>query len=56
MRCLCCNKELSDSEAVKKYPDSSVYLDMCGGCYHASDLPATLYVEDEDIEEYKEDV
>lgn len=35
MRCVSCNKELSDSEAlaVRHYPDGTVeHWDMCNGC------------------------
>jgi len=56
MKCQCCDKLLSDYESTRKYPESSVYLDMCSTCYHASDLPNTIYVEEEDVEEYKGDV
>lgn len=33
MRCKACNKELSDSEAVRKSKVTGEYYDLCNGCY-----------------------
>lgn len=33
MRCLCCNKNLTDFEATRRYKDTNKYLDMCNSCF-----------------------
>lgn len=33
MRCLACNKELTDFEATRRYALSQEFLDMCQRCY-----------------------
>lgn len=33
MRCVCCNKNLSDKESTRKGVNSGEYLDMCDGCF-----------------------
>jgi hypothetical protein len=32
MRCVCCDKNLSDGESVLKHPETGHYLDMCCEC------------------------
>ena len=32
MRCECCDRILSDSEATSKFAGSGEYTNMCGGC------------------------
>jgi hypothetical protein len=32
MRCLCCNRNLSDYESVLKHPETGHYLDICVKC------------------------
>ena len=33
MRCVCCNKMLTDFESSRKSVTSGEYLDMCTDCY-----------------------
>jgi len=33
MRCICCNKSLSDKESTRKGVNTGEYLDMCDGCF-----------------------
>ena len=33
MRCLACNKELTDYEATRKSSRSGEFLDLCNHCY-----------------------
>lgn len=33
MRCVCCNKPLTDFETSRKSITSGEYLDMCSDCY-----------------------
>lgn len=51
MRCVCCNKELSDFEATRKDTQGK-YLDMCNTCFKESGLIYTLpVIEREDLAE-----
>lgn len=38
MRCLSCNKILSDFEATRKFADSEAYVDLCSKCDSSSDF------------------
>ena len=33
MRCLSCNKNLSDFESTRKFASTGEYLDLCNRCY-----------------------
>lgn len=33
MRCLSCNRALSDREATRKYKSTGEFLDLCDNCY-----------------------
>lgn len=33
MRCICCNKNLSDKESTRRAVNTGEYLDMCNGCF-----------------------
>lgn len=42
MRCVACNKRLSDKEATRKYANApTVFIDLCNGCFAtvADDIP-----------------
>ena len=32
MRCYCCNKQLSDREATRRFTESEEFVDMCDTC------------------------
>lgn len=34
MRCVCCDKKLSEFEATRKSINTGEYLDMCNKCYN----------------------
>lgn len=53
MRCLSCGKNLNDYESTRKYPDGA-YIDMCNGCFNASDLASMPVVVREDLAEYED--
>ena len=38
MRCVCCNKQLSDYESTRRHALTREFLDMCNQCY--------IYVQD----------
>lgn len=43
MRCLSCNKELSDFESTRKFATSGVYVDLCNSCFNTiPDFPPTI--------------
>jgi hypothetical protein len=46
MRCVACNKALSDFESTRKSAISGEYLDMCNDCYFYTDDIDTIDRED----------
>jgi len=57
MRCDCCNKLLTDSEATAKFAESKTYVSMCTKCrqFIPKDIPLILredFSETEDDDEY----
>lgn len=37
MRCICCNRALSDFEATRRHAETKEFLDMCNACFAAVD-------------------
>lgn len=35
MRCLACQRALSDFEATRRYAESQEFLDLCDSCYES---------------------
>jgi hypothetical protein len=35
MRCLSCNKNLSDYEATRKSANTGEFIDLCNGCFNS---------------------
>ena len=62
MRCLACNRELSNKEATRRDVTCNNFLDMCDHCYRdiRTDVPTyinPLFADDEaekDDEEYED--
>lgn len=61
MRCICCNKILSDFEATRRSVNTNEFLDMCNKCYAPimRDVPTMeredlLTNEERNIDEYDE--
>lgn len=49
MRCLACNKNLSDFESTRKYT-SGDYVDLCNQCWYSSQMyPELTVIEREDL-------
>lgn len=56
MRCLACDKRLTNSESTRKYASSGTFVDLCNRCFAfvADDIPdvdgfeAEQFNEDED--------
>jgi hypothetical protein len=46
MRCVCCNKMLSDYEATLKHGETGEYLDTCSGCLSEIMADTALHVVD----------
>lgn len=55
MRCYCCNKQLSDREATRRFAESGMFVDMCDKCLGT--LDDTLDVTDgySEGDEHEED-
>jgi hypothetical protein len=46
MRCVCCNKLLSDYEATLKHGETGEYLDTCSSCLDDIMSEVDLHVKD----------
>ena len=67
MRCVACNKVLSDFESTRKSVNTGEYLDLCNHCFHTiqGDAPSTeredlrdeeiIYDDDDDEHEEEDD-
>lgn len=61
MRCLSCDKNLSDFESTRKYAESGQFVDLCNSCFKTiPDFPLTrergdLYHEETIEEELEND-
>lgn len=40
MRCIGCNKELTDFEATRRYADSENFVDLCNDCFKHTGIKA----------------
>jgi hypothetical protein len=57
MRCIACNKNLSDFESTRKSTVTGEYIDLCNGCYSGvgivsedrEDLRDVEVTEDDDL-------
>lgn len=51
MRCRACDRNLSDAESTRQYPNSTEYIDMCGPCskWIFLDIDDDLDVEEDHI-------
>ena len=57
MRCIACNKNLSDFESTRKSTITGEYIDLCNGCYSGvgivsedrEDLRDVEVTEDDDL-------
>jgi hypothetical protein len=63
MKCICCNKVLSDYEATLKHGETGEYLDTCSECLSeiqslvplsTIDNPALLHKDTSGEEEYED--
>lgn len=46
MRCVCCDKNLTDYEATRRHMITKEFLDMCGECLSAVSKEANLPYRD----------
>jgi len=56
MKCICCNKSLSDFEATRRHGLTNDFLDMCNGCLRSVQEVAYIttsnnHTEDSGIDE-----
>ena len=40
MRCIGCNKELTDFESTRRYADSQEFIDLCNDCFSHTEIKA----------------
>lgn len=50
MKCLSCDKILSDFESTRKY-ENGEFVDMCNSCFSKSDMSSIVVLEREDLAE-----
>lgn len=55
MRCLACNKILSDYEATRKFSQSKEYVDLCNHCFYSGVNEDLDTEEREDLNELQEE-
>lgn len=57
MKCLACDKILSDFEATRRYSSEGEFIDLCNHCFHESDFKDIVIIEREDLQtmEYDEE-
>jgi hypothetical protein len=56
MRCLSCNKILSDYESTRKYKGSKQFIDLCNLCFSLSDLNIDSVSDREDLHNLSDEV
>ena len=40
MRCISCNKELTDFESTRRYTESQEFIDLCNECFKVTGIKA----------------
>lgn len=51
MRCLACNKALTDYEATRRFSESKEFVDLCNHCFYSGVNDQIHFDEREDLEE-----
>ena len=46
MKCLCCDKMLTDFEATRKHAVTGMFIDLCQQCFKTVQLDANLPTKD----------
>jgi NAD-dependent SIR2 family protein deacetylase len=55
MRCIACDKNLSDFESTRKHHESGEYIDMCNKCYSTIQQDVTDVDERHDLRHVDDD-
>ena len=55
MRCLCCNRNLSDYESTLRHPVTNEFLDICQKCLKDIPIAPVEGASTDDHEYYEED-
>lgn len=56
MRCLSCNKILSDFESTRKYRYTHQFVDLCNLCFNLSGLKYSEVTERTDLKHNEDDL
>ena len=56
MRCLACNRALTDYEATRRFTDSKEFIDLCNHCFYSGVADDVNFEEREDLEEITDDL
>lgn len=54
MRCLACNKALTDYEATRRFSESKEFVDLCNHCFYSGVSDEVNFDERNDLEEVGE--
>jgi hypothetical protein len=54
MRCLACDKALTDYEATRRFNESKEFVDLCNHCFYSGVNDEVYADEREDLEELEE--
>lgn len=56
MKCLSCDKILSDFEASRKYKQSSMFIDLCSNCLDGLDIETTDNPNLDSVIEFEQEI
>ena len=56
MRCLACNKALTDYEATRRFTESKEFIDLCNHCFYSGVSDDVNFDERQDLEEVSDDL
>ncbi len=51
MKCLACDKILTNHEATRRYRDSKEFIDLCNHCFYSGVDSEINFIEREDLED-----
>ena len=55
MKCLACDKILTDHEATRRFSKSKEFVDLCSHCYYSGVNEEVNSTEREDLQEYEDE-
>ena len=56
MRCLACDRALTDYEATRRFSESKEFVDLCNHCFYSGVNDDTSTTEREDLQETEDEL